>query len=208
MVIIINYILLIFSSIDTLFIILAHSLKKIKFTFFNIFIISLVSSLTMFLSTLFSSLILKYVSFNIANIIASIILLFMGTFNISLYLIKKKLKKLDENKKVIKFETSNIHFMINIFLEKEDADINNDLILSFKETIILSTILSLDGVSTGLVLGLYGVNIFLTFFISFTMQLVFSFLGIFLAKYIKKEKDYSLLSGLFFIIIAILKFFI
>lgn len=208
MVIIINYILLLFSSIDTLFIILAHSLKKIKLNIFNISIISLISSLTLFLSMLISKFILKYISLSKANIIASIILLLMGVFNVLLFLIKKKLKNLNENKKVIKFETSDIHFIINIFLEKEDADINNDLSLSFKETIILSIILSLDSVSTGIALGLYGVNIFLMFFVSFILQLFFSILGIFLAKYIKKEKDYSLISGLLFIIIAILKIFI
>lgn len=205
MVIIINYILLLFSSIDTLFMVLGHSLKKIKFSIFNIFIISLISSLILFLSIFFSSLILKYLSIKLANLLASLLLISMGVLNIFLYIIKKRLKKLKDNKKTIKFATSDIHFMINIFLEKEDADINDDLILSIKETIMLALILSIDSVSTGIALGLYNINPFLAFVISFLLQVIFSFLGIILSKFVKKEKDYSLLSGIIFIVIAILK---
>lgn len=132
-------------------------------------------------------------------------MLIIGIFNILVSFFKKRLKKNDGNNKVIEFKTSNIHFFINVFLEKENVDINKDLILSFKETIVLALALSLDGISTGLAIGLYGINLINSFLFILILQILFSYLAIFLSKFLKKERDYSFFSGITLIIIALFK---
>lgn len=159
----------------------------------------------MLISMCLSSIISKFLLVDIANIIASILLLIIGIFNILVSFFKKRLKRIEENCKVIEFKTSNIHFFINIFLEKDNADINKDLILSFKETIALSLALSLDGISTGLAIGLYGIDLINSFLFILILQILFSYLAIFLSKFFKKERDYSFFSGVSLIIIALFK---
>lgn len=202
---IINYVLLFVSTLDTIFIILGHSLKKIKFSFLNIFTISLVSSVMLLLSLLLSTYVSGFVSKKICDVISSILLLVIGFFNIFVYLLKCYLKKRKNSKSIIEFKASDVHFMINIFLENDDADINNDLVLSFKEALLLSIVLSIDGISTGVIIGLMGINVFIAFFISFIAQIIFSYLGIALSKVVNKERDCTLINGIILIVLAILK---
>lgn len=202
---IINYVLLFVSTLDTIFIILGHSLKKIKFSFLNIFTISLVSSVMLLLSLLLSTYVSGFVSKKICDVISSILLLVIGFFNIFVYLLKCYLKKRKNSKSIIEFKASDVHFMINIFLENDDADINNDLVLSFKEALLLSIVLSIDGISTGVIIGLMGINVFIAFFISFIVQIIFSYFGIALSKVVNKERDCTLINGIILIVLAILK---
>ncbi len=112
------------------------------------------------------------------DVISSILLLVIGFFNIFVYLLKCYLKKRKNSKSIIEFKASDVHFMINIFLENDDADINNDLVLSFKEALLLSIVLSIDGISTGVIIGLMGINVFIAFFYFFYSTNYFSYLGI------------------------------
>ena len=98
---IINYVLLFVSTLDTIFIILGHSLKKIKFSFLNIFTISLVSSVMLLLSLLLSTYVSGVVSKKICDVISSILLLVIGFFNIFVYLLKCYLKKRKNSKSII-----------------------------------------------------------------------------------------------------------
>ena len=203
--IIINYVLLFVSTIDTIFIILGHSLKRIKFSFINILVISLISSITLSVSMALSSFLSRFIPNEISNWLVSILLFFIGFFNVFMSIFKKHLRKIENNGSVIKFKASDMRFIIKIYLDNEDADINDDLVLSIKETIMLSLVLSIDGISTGMVIGLMGLNFLIAFVYSFIAQIIFSYLGIALSKVFKNEKDYTLISGIILIVLALLK---
>jgi len=107
----------------------------------------------------------------------------------------------------IKFKLFSLNFILHVYAEPEQADIDASRILSPKEAVYLAVALSLDGLSVGFGAGLSGANPVLVVGLS----LIFGFLAVIFGALLgrrfaeKFSLDLSWFSGALLIILAVLR---
>lgn len=178
----------------------AYGTSNIKIPFWSAMIINLICSSALAVSLFFGKLIGEIIPETVTVAVCAGILMAMGLFKIIGFFLQGKAK--NSNNKLIK-----------LFAKPEQADGDNNKILSKKEALILSLALSLDGfaagIGTGLVVDDY-VNYAIFIGFSLVVGIFFLLAGVFIGKKIAKKTKINLswLSGLVLIGIALMKIFI
>lgn len=192
---------------DTFLAALSYSSGKIKIPFISAVIISFISSAVLTLSLCLSEWIGIFIPENLCKIFGAVLLAIIGIIQFCQNGLKSILKKHSGNGK-LSFKFFNIGFVISVYLDETKADADRSKILSAKESVALAAALSVDSISGGLGAGLSGVNILRVCIMSFAFGLLSVAAGGRIGTGIShKSVDLSWLSGVFLIILAIIKLF-
>lgn len=187
------FILLVIFSLDTLFVSISYSIKNIKISLKSTLLISLICLFSLLISLFITNNFKHILNQDIGKIISSIILLILGLYNLFQNKIKKNLKS--KNK------------IIEIYLDETKADLDNSKNISYKEALLLSTILSLDSLLGGVSIGFMKYNLFYIIILSFILNVLFILCGILIGKNLRNVYNFntSYISGVILLLIAILK---
>jgi len=109
--------------------------------------------------------------------------------------------------KQIKFSFLNINFILNIYADPKEADLDESKTLSPKEALSLAVALSLDSLAAGLGVALGNVNIFAIILCSLIFSMLSIKSGAFLGNKISDKAPFQLswLSGILLIFLAFLR---
>lgn len=134
-------------------------------------------------------------------------LLFLGIFKFSDWIIKRYVRKHKDMKKKIHFKFSHLKFIINIYCNPLEADVDKNKKLSLKEVIFFSLAMSIDSIIAGAMAAFLKISVPLTVITAFAMGCIFTCIGQFLGHKIssKATVDLSWLGGILFIILAFSK---
>lgn len=187
------FILLVIFSLDTLFVSISYSIKNIKISLKSTLLISLICLFSLLISLFITNNFKHILNQDIGKIISSIILLILGLYNLFQDKIKKNLKS--KNK------------IIEIYLDETKADLDNSKNISYKEALLLSTILSLDSLLGGVSIGFMKYNLFYIIILSFILNVLFILCGILIGKNLRNFYNFntSYISCVILLLIAILK---
>ena len=190
-------ILIILFSLDNLFIGSIYAIKKIKVKFNLIILISLINTCALLFSLIFGNFFKMLFPNYIIKIILFLPLFLFGLYNIFQEKIKSYISKYFHNK------------FVNVFLDETKADFNKSNDLSVYECLILSIVLSLDSLFGGISFTSYNINIYLVLFVFWFINLFFFLVGNIIGKKVNKfiNVDFSLVSGIIFIIFSIINLF-
>lgn len=178
------------ANIDNIPIGLSYGVKKTHISILKNILICIITSIVTFLSMLIGQNISKFFDIKIANILGSILLIFLGIYPIAKNIfIKEKNDRLNENEK-------------NILM-------NNDI--SIKELLLIIITLSLNNIAAGIAASITGVNIICTTICTFVFGTIFLYIGNNLGKRINNklvEKYSELISSFILILIGVMELFI
>ena len=188
---------------------MAYGSNRIKIPFLSVQVINVICSLILGIALLLGSVVSRYIPSWFTGIICFIILFAIGLIKLLDSITKSIIRKYNNISKEIKFSFLNFKFILNLYANPEDADIDSSKVLSVKESIALAISLSLDGLAVGFGAALTNVSrpaIILTSFITNTLAVV---LGCNLGNKIASKifLNLSWLGGTILIIMAFAKLF-
>jgi putative sporulation protein YtaF len=144
------------ANLDNLGIGVSYSLKSTRIPFLSNLLIALVSMAAAYVSIVAGTIISHYISLRIANFAGSFILIFLG--------IKCTMESLKQEKEM---STVSVHSDSNIqkvIREPEALDLNNDKVISWKESVLLGSALAINCLAIGFGAGISGISpLFATF---------------------------------------------
>lgn len=134
-------------------------------------------------------------------------LFFLGLMKLGDSALRSYLKQRGNLCRNIRFSVSSLNFMIRIYSDPVNADDNHDRKLSWRETLFFALTMSLDGMAAGILAAFLKVPVLLTALTAFVLGEVFTYSGLFLGRRLGggKNRDFSFLGGILFLILAFLK---
>lgn len=191
-------------SLDAFTSSIAYGASHIKIPFLEALEISGIGVLFLGLSFFLSFFLKGFIDESVARIIGCIILCGLGLHNLLMTWIRKLIKKRKEMKP-IQFEVSNIHIMLEIYLDETSADFDHSKRLNSKEALFLAIALSIDSLATGFSMGLGNIHYgwFLIFTFCFTLFAVL--FGSYFGKKVTSRVDFAWMSGVLLVFLGILK---
>ncbi len=196
-----NILLVLALSLDTFFACMALGAKKIEIPFISKLIIALVSSFFLTLSLTFGNLLTLFVNQQTLNIIGFLVLFILATVNIFDSLFKKFIQK-----HIFLTHSINIKYLtltLNIYIDKTKADKDKSLSLNPAEALVLSILLSMDSLFTGISIQTNILNGIFLVSLSVVLGVISSVLGIYLGRKLQtQEKDYSYISGIILLFLS------
>lgn len=191
---------------DSFLVSLSYGNHRIRLSYKMILLLSFICTLILGISLFFSSFLSYFINKKLCIIISSILFISIGITGLFQSFIKSYLKNVNDKK--LFFQTNEICFVLNIYMDETSADLDKSKDLSIYETIYLAFALSFDSIISGFA---YGVSIPFSYtLILFTFIFTYlSFLsGNLIGKYLFKSTiPLSWISGVIFIILGIIKLF-
>jgi putative sporulation protein YtaF len=185
----------------------AYGTNKIKIPFKSVAVIAIVCSSFLAASIFLASFLNSFISEEITRILAFSILFLLGLAKFFDSTIKLYIKRHNQLNKELKFSVFNLQFMLNVYANPEQADINASKTLSPKEAVYLAIALSVDGLAVGFGAGLVAVNHLLVILFAFVADTIALTLGCRVGNKVveKTVLNLSWLSGIVLIGLAFLK---
>jgi len=146
-------------SLDALTAGFAYGSNKIKIPFFSVIIINIICCAILGISFLAGSIVKNYIPGWITVFICFTVLFMLGMAKILDSFTKAIIRKHKNLNKKIKFSFFNIKFILNLYADPEEADIDSSKVLSPAEASALAVSLSLDGLAVGFGAAMGNVNI-------------------------------------------------
>ncbi len=192
-------------SLDTFVACFGYGLSKIKIPFISCIVIAFVNTLFLSISVVIGLLFSGLISADFAKWLSFALMLSIGVFKFFSEIFKNWLSK--RVNKEINFKLFNFKFILNIFADSNFADADKNKILSPLESLTIAIVLSVDQIGVGLSHGISSaypyILIIFNFFICVISVLFGTLLGKKIASHIRSNLSY--LSGLFLIILAVVK---
>lgn len=138
------------ANLDNLGIGVSYSLKSTRIPFGSNLLIAVVSMAAAYLSITAGTFVSQYIPLILANYIGGSILIFLGS-----KCIFDCLKQEKESSHVIVHSNSNFSKVIR---EPDSLDLNNDKVISWKESILLGSALAINCLAIGLGAGITGIS--------------------------------------------------
>lgn len=194
-------------SLDAFIASFAYGSKKIKIPFKSILVIGFVCSGVTGFALLAGTVLKQYIPNSLSVAISVVILLLLGIAKLMDSITKAIIRKHNNLNKEIKFSLFNFKFILNLYANPEDADVDGSKTLSAAEAASLAAALSLDGITVGLGAAIGNVNGFAVFVGSLVTNLIAVLLGSMAGDKLARKTpfDFSWLSGIILIILALLK---
>ena len=197
-------------SIDGFAVGLAYGLKKIKLSIIPIFLIAIISAITMMIAIFIGNSIADFVPSHLGNTIGGTILIIIGIWQLIEGWKNYRLNKIATNKEENPLvEICNIKIsglILQVMREPEQADIDHSGEISCKEALLLGIALNVDAIGAGLGAGIARYSLWLIPIVAITLFIALSvglLLGKKYAKGIMGEKGF-ILPGILLIIIGML----
>lgn len=196
-------------SLDAFVASLAYGSKKIKIPFKSVQVINLICSAITGLSLLAGTILRQYIPDWLTVAISFSILLILGIIKLLDSITKSIIRKRNNLNKEIKFSLFNFKFILNLYANPEDADIDDSKTLSSAEASSLAIALSLDGITVGLGAAIGNANGLAVFICSLVTNMAAVLLGSLIGNKIAGKTSFNLswLSGIALIILAFSKLF-
>lgn len=199
-------ILIIALCLDSFMACFAYGSNKVKIPFLSALLVAFIGSLFLGISVYTAVYIRNYIPIEVATMISFSIFLMIGLSSLFQSSIKAYLKKYSNQKK-LSFRYQNVAFVLDIYIDEMNADQDHSKKLSLLEAFYLSMALSLDSIVSGFALGVDVSNPFVLLILSFILGFLAIYGGYYLGKKLNRRKgrDFSWISGLMFIGLAILR---
>jgi len=196
-------------SLDSLIAGFAYGSNKIKIPFLSVQIINIICCAVLGISFFVGNIIKNHIPGWITVFICFSVLFILGITKILDSFTKAIIRKHKNFNKNIKFAIFNIKFILNLYADPEEADIDSSKVLSPSEAIALAVSLSLDGLAVGFGAAMGNVNIFAVLIFSLITNALAIILGCIAGNKLaeKSSFDLSWLSGVIFITLAFSRFF-
>ena len=190
---------------DSFFMSVAYGAERIKIPWKATMIISLCGTMLLGLSIALAKSFTQLLSAAAGEWISFFILIALGLIRLFQAQVKHYVKKHKQQPLIIRFK--GISFVIDIFLDETEADMDRSKELSVREAAYLGIALSLDSFASGLAFGIGVVNIGALLIVSFGFGIAFMVLGSALGKSMayRFRSDVSWLSGFLLILLALLR---
>lgn len=196
-------------SLDAFVASFAYGSKKIKIPFKSAQAINLICSAITGLSLLAGTILRQYIPVWLTTAISFAVLSLLGLAKLLDSITKSVIRKHTHLSREIKFSLLNFKFILHLYADPEDADVDDSKILSMAEAASLAIALSLDGITVGLGAALGNVNGLAVFFCSLATEMIAVMLGNFAGNKVARKTPFNLswLSGLILLALAVTKLF-
>lgn len=196
-------------SIDAFIASFAYGSNKIKIPFTSVQIINIVCSFILGLSILAGTILRQYISHGFAVMIWFVILFTLGVVKLLDSITKSIIEKYNNFSKEMKFSMFNFKFILHLYANPEDADIDLSKTISPMEAISLAFALSLDSVAVGIGAALGNVNGWVVFLTSLLADMLAIMLGCYIGNKAARKASFNIswLGGVILIILAFTKLF-
>ena len=191
-------------SLDAFVCSFAYGSKRIKIPFKSAWVINLICGAVIGLTLFAGSLLLQYIPYRFAVAISFTILLALGIAKLLDSITISIIRKHSVINKEIKFSLFNFKFILNLYANPEQADIDGSKVLSPTEAAMLALALSLDGLAVGLGAALGSANGVVVFISAFIVNMIALLAGAFLGNKVGKRIPFNVswLSGTLLILLA------
>jgi putative sporulation protein YtaF len=194
-------------STDALIASFAYGSNKIKIPMISVQVISFLCTVTLGISLLIGTFIKSYIPGGILHLVSFGILFVLGIVKLLDNIIKSTIDKHTVINKQIKFHLLNLNFILNIYANPKDADLDDSKTLSPKEAISIAIALSIDSLVAGVGVALANVSLLTILVSSFILSFLAVKLGEFLGNMLSDKIPFRLswLSGIILITLAFLR---
>ena len=185
-----------------------YGCKKIRIPFTSIQIISIVCTLITGISLLFGSIIRDYIPIWLTTFICFTLLFLLGITKLLDSITKSIIRKHMNLNKVLNFSFLNFKFILKLYADPEEADIDLSKTISSFEATSIAIALSLDGIAVGFGAAIGNVNELAVFIFSLITNILAIYVGcVFGTKIANKVTiNLSWISGVILILLAFSKF--
>lgn len=194
-------------SMDTFLASFAYGNKNIKIPWVSVLTITIICSFMLGTSLLVGTIFRQYISASLTTMISFSVLFVLGLVKLLDSVTKSLINKYNSFKREITFSAFHIKFILNLYANPTDADVDASKVISPGEATMLALALSLDGLGVGFAAAVGNVNaiaILLCALVTDTLAVITGFyFGNKLAR--KVPFQISWLSGLLLISLAFLK---
>ena len=146
-------------STDALIASFAYGSNKIKIPMISVQVISFLCTIVLGISLLLGTLLKSYIPGSILHLVSFGILFILGVIKLLDNLIKSAIDKHTTINKQIKFSMLNLNFILNIYANPNEADVDNSKTLSPREALSIAIALSIDSLVAGVGAALANVSI-------------------------------------------------
>ncbi|MCL1990356.1 MAG: manganese efflux pump [Defluviitaleaceae bacterium] len=198
--------LLVFAlGVDALVCSFSYAVNKIRIPFKSMMMINVVTLFLLGAGIVMAKVLVEFLPSTLVYASSFFILFMLGMSKIFEGVIKGTIKR-HEGRRHFSFSLFNLGFVLQVYAQYELADSDDSKVLSLKEAIPLAFALGFDGLSVGLSIGLMQIDVTLLLGMSFVVGMICVALGDYLGRKLSKKMsfDFSLISGLILILIAIL----
>jgi len=187
----------------------AYGSNKIKIPMLSVQIINVICSSILGISLLVGTVLKQYIPSWLTLIICFVILFTLGIIKLLDSVTKSIIRKYNHLDKEIKFSMFNFKFILNLYTDPEEADVDASKVISPMEASSLAIALSLDGMAIGFGAALGDINALAVFLCSLVTDAAAVILGCYIGNKIARKLSFNLswLSGVILIILAFLKLF-
>jgi putative sporulation protein YtaF len=193
-------------SIDAFAASFGYGVNRVKIPFISAQVINIICASLLAAALFLGSISRSVLPPEAAAWIGFSILFILGVTKLFDSFIKRMIKSGKQFGK-LKFKLFSLNFILHVYAEPEQADIDASRILSPKEAVYLATALSLDGLSVGFGAGLSGANPVMVIVLSVILCYLAIVSGAFLGRRVaeKLTLDLSWFSGALLIALAFLR---
>lgn len=196
-------------TIDAFVAAIAYGTSKIKIPITSAIFISVICSFILWISMFLGEFISNFIPIDLSNKIAFWLLFLVGLIKIFESLIKKSISIIHKKNDEIAFHCFNLKFILHIYGDLTKADKDKSRVLSPIESIYLATALSIDSIAVGFGVVLLNINMVFLCILSLLVTFLSVFLGGYIGRSISKKTnmDFSFVSGILIILLAVFKIF-
>lgn len=182
----------------------AYGSNKIKIPFSSLQVISFICTVFLAISLLLGAILKPFLPGYLLKATSFSILFILGIIKLMDNIIKSIINKHTVINKEIKFELLNFNFILNIYANPKDADIDESKLLSPKEAVSLAIALSIDSLAAGFGAALGNVNLFAILIATLIISMISIKSGERLGNMISDKVPFQLswLSGILLITLA------
>lgn len=145
-------------STDALIASLAYGSNKIRIPMVSTLVISFLCTAILGFSLLVGILFRAYIPIGVLHLVSFSILFVLGVIKLLDNIIKASIDKHTIINKQIKFQFLNLNFILNIYANPKEADLDESKTLSPKEALSLAIALSMDSLAAGVGAALANIN--------------------------------------------------
>lgn len=196
-------------SADAFLAAFAYGSNKIRIPMSSIQIINLVCSSILGVSLFVGSLVRPYIPHWLTVVICFSVLFLLGMVKLLDGVTKSIIRKYNHMKKEIRFTLFNFRFVLNLYADPVEADLDHSKTISPSEAVSLAVALSLDGLAVGFGAAVGALNPWAIFFASLLTGTLALLLGVHIGNKVANKLPFNLswLSGAILIGLAFTKLF-
>lgn len=185
----------------------AYGAAQIKIPGRSLLVINLICSGSLALALLLGGFLHRILPAGLGSGLCFLLLLCLGTVKIFDSALKALIRRQGGFQKKIHFSLASLGFILKIYANPEEADLDRSHILTAGEAAALALALSLDGVAVGFGAGLAASTSLLVILLSLVSDTLALTLGCRLGRRCQSlfRRDFSWLGGALLIVLAILK---